>query len=1113
MHSQAIFRRFCTLPLVAAAFVWLAAVGPAHAITINVSAGQNLNQIMEDANDGDLILVGPGTYTAQATTYVGAGPFQFRIRKELTVRSTGGPGVTTLVGGTGADYAVYFHSMTWGAPGPVIKHEPHNSTLEGFTIQGSNGGVEVQHNNPSPSVLNNVTLKNLVIRANRSANGSHGVSFSAVTNGRIDSVTVECNGSFCPYNNGIYVFQGSDNTVINNTVQGTMTQHAIGISSTTRALVSGNTVTGSAFHAIIALATTDSRIERNTLSGYTYDAVTFTNTGASLSSSNFIGHNRGVSNGWPGGVVSDGTGIWLNGDANGHLVFGNDVRGSPENGVAVFASSSNMIQANRIHGNYQGGVLIWNYTALSGGVGGQPQNNIVRSNFIYYNPTNAMVNLRDTLNTDVSFNYFSGNNFPGDAANPANKPPAAGGGPVVSSPGGVSVAGYPAANTAVYGNGMTGLTNAIYFDNGVTQASVYRNRFFGTAPGTGTMDFYSITPATVSWDAGATMGGNHFEGHTANGNPSNGSTPFTNIFCPTEVGCTYKDNYPFALANFGQSASVTVLLPRPGSQVAPSSKRTIEWDSRGCSLVDIHLMNGGTAVTTIATNYPDIGYYIWDVASGESSGTRAVRVTCKDNVGNSTGATGTGGTFTVAPSGLVLLAPGPFAAGTSGSTMTVAWARNSGATGAVSVFLQVDGAAETTAASGITDNVATITLPAATNSNRVTIRIATGSQMDSTDGYFRIVNNSSHGVTGISAGQNLVYGTRHKIEWKSFTGSRYVDIEVGSGGTFQFIAQNVPDFGYYDWLVPASQIGSNRQVRLTFKSTTTSAVIGPVTSNAFNVTAPAVLSGPDLSVNQSVSPNPASVLKDIMFTTTVSNGGPDAASNVVFTNTMPSGASYIWATAGCGVSGGTVTCNLGSMAVGASRIIKVVVRPNSTGTATNTVSVAASETDPSSGNNSSSVGVTVNSNPAATQVLRYRLYSDVTKEHHFTTDLNEYTVLGGNGNWVQEGTVGKVLSQPGSFGGVQATPYYRLYDTATRWHHWTTDANEYYTLIEFPNWNAEGVDGYILPTQGTGSIPLYRLLYPFIPGLHHWTIDTNEYNTLISTYGWIGEGGSGFVIP
>jgi hypothetical protein len=171
------------------------------------------------------------------------------------------------------------------------------------------------------------------------------------------------------------------------------------------------------------------------------------------------------------------------------------------------------------------------------------------------------------------------------------------------------------------------------------------------------------------------------------------------------------------------------------------------------------------------------------------------------------------------------------------------------------------------------------------------------------------------------------------------------------------------------------------------------------------------------------------------------------------------------------------------------------------------------ETSPPNNSNVSTDNTTVAASPAGVPVQRYRLYSDVTKEHHFTTDFNEYTVLGAQtGTWVQEGTVGRILDNPGSFNGVEAIPYYRLYDSSTQWHHWTTDPNEYYTLGLFPNWNQEGVDGWILPTNTAGATELYRLNYPFIPGLHHWTIDANEYNTLIASYGWQGEPGAGFVV-
>jgi len=150
--------------------------------------------------------------------------------------------------------------------------------------------------------------------------------------------------------------------------------------------------------------------------------------------------------------------------------------------------------------------------------------------------------------------------------------------------------------------------------------------------------------------------------------------------------------------------------------------------------------------------------------------------------------------------------------------------------------------------------------------------------------------------------------------------------------------------------------------------------------------------------------------------------------------------------------------------------------------------------------------------PVGKLAIRYRLYSPVTLEHHFTTDANEYQVLGRQvGIWVQEGTAGRVLDNPGTHGGVAGVPYYRLYNAGIRQHHWTSDANEYYTLAAGSAWNGEGIDGYILPTQASGSVPLYRLNHPGL-ALHHWTTDAHEYSTLVASRAWEGEGISGFVV-
>jgi hypothetical protein len=140
---------------------------------------------------------------------------------------------------------------------------------------------------------------------------------------------------------------------------------------------------------------------------------------------------------------------------------------------------------------------------------------------------------------------------------------------------------------------------------------------------------------------------------------------------------------------------------------------------------------------------------------------------------------------------------------------------------------------------------------------------------------------------------------------------------------------------------------------------------------------------------------------------------------------------------------------------------------------------------------------------------RYRLYHPGTREHLYTTDLNEYNTLPGFG-WTPEGSIYRLFSTAGSYGGVAAVPYYRLYNASIFQHHWTADANEY-AVLPSHGWTQEGIDGYVLPSPVPGTLPLYRLFHPF--GMHLWTTDANERNVLASSAGWIDEGVAAFVLP
>ena len=105
------------------------------------------------------------------------------------------------------------------------------------------------------------------------------------------------------------------------------------------------------------------------------------------------------------------------------------------------------------------------------------------------------------------------------------------------------------------------------------------------------------------------------------------------------------------------------------------------------------------------------------------------------------------------------------------------------------------------------------------------------------------------------------------------------------------------------------------------------------------------------------------------YTATVTNNGVITATNVVFTDPLPSQLevsseycnfsscqSPITVSLGsCTVSANTVTCNLGSMVPGETASIIIPVQVVAAGSITNTVSVSATQPDPNPANNTASV--------------------------------------------------------------------------------------------------------------------------------------------------------------
>lgn len=118
---------------------------------------------------------------------------------------------------------------------------------------------------------------------------------------------------------------------------------------------------------------------------------------------------------------------------------------------------------------------------------------------------------------------------------------------------------------------------------------------------------------------------------------------------------------------------------------------------------------------------------------------------------------------------------------------------------------------------------------------------------------------------------------------------------------------------------------------------------------------------PDLSVSLTDAPDPVIAGTTLGYTATISNSGPGSASGVVLSVLLPGGATFISSNPAapvCSVSGGSLTCNLGSLAQSASSVVSYSVQPAAAGGLSSQASVSANvERNPA--NNSATATTTV----------------------------------------------------------------------------------------------------------------------------------------------------------
>ena len=124
----------------------------------------------------------------------------------------------------------------------------------------------------------------------------------------------------------------------------------------------------------------------------------------------------------------------------------------------------------------------------------------------------------------------------------------------------------------------------------------------------------------------------------------------------------------------------------------------------------------------------------------------------------------------------------------------------------------------------------------------------------------------------------------------------------------------------------------------------------------------------DLSITKAVAPGSVNQFDNVTFNITVTNNGPDAASNVVVTDTLPVQLQFVSATpsaGSCGNVGPAITCNLGALNASASATIQIVATMMTAGPTTNTANVASDTTDNDPVDNQGSATFTILAAPAS----------------------------------------------------------------------------------------------------------------------------------------------------
>ena len=325
---------------------------------------ETITNAVAEANDGDTILVRPGTYTEAV-----------EIDKDITVRGDGD--VATIILTAPEDGPTFTTSTIYGDEPYALLLTDTAATITGLTVQGD--GSAIIASGGSPTIQGNVVDSVGLPFDGSSLSGTS----VAVTHGSTASVLdneIRAGGEFSVFGEAsptiegnrlvdgphIYLREpGPDTVVRDNDISGTLSR-AIGVSGPGTILIEDNRISNPGPLGIrvgrnIGAEGFEPTVRNNTIEGARTSGIAVTEGGApQIVGNTLTGNGVGISWGGAAGTIEDNTlvdnsiGLSLRGDAD--LVSGNTISGG-RGGISVM-SGSMALDGNEVTGAGERGFAI-----------------------------------------------------------------------------------------------------------------------------------------------------------------------------------------------------------------------------------------------------------------------------------------------------------------------------------------------------------------------------------------------------------------------------------------------------------------------------------------------------------------------------------------------------------------------------------------------------------------------------------------------------------------------------------------------------------------------------------------------------------------------------------